>query len=130
MRLAFLSVLLLTVFVACKKATPEFTFPQQIGDWKLAANKPENPTIEHTTRIEALVSKGATYRMNDAELIVEHHMMGSPAEALAAEQRWTPEPNTVVFHRWRSFIVLTWNEPAKDHVNGFVRDFTNILPTE
>ena len=116
-----LSILLASCGGAPRPAEP--LFPQQAGVWKLqqSGDLPLSGIPEPIGRLGVRRAGSASYE-GAGSLQVEMYEMTSSAAALEAEQTWRPAAGTVAFHRDSYFVVIHWENAARDSVPEFVRE--------
>ena len=96
---------------------------QRAGVWKLrqSSDLPLSGVAEPIARLGVRRAGTAVYD-GAGTLQVEMHEMTSTAGALEAEQTWTPEADTVAFHRESYFTVVHWENATRESVPEFVRE--------
>ena len=123
---------LVAALTACSGDPPRRdVLPEKLaGDW----TRKEHATPAANTAPERLARFGVqnieTGRYDNAAggvIHVEVYDVRSDAAALELEQTWRPEAETVVFHRSRYFVVMRFQNAAREALNGFVRELEKIL---
>jgi hypothetical protein len=114
-------MLVLSCGCAPRPAAP--LFPERAGVWKLRQSRdlPVGGVPESIGRLGVRRAGTAGYE-GAGTLQVEIYEMSSAAAAFEAEQTWRPIAGTVAFHRESYFIVVHWENAARESVPEFVRE--------
>jgi hypothetical protein len=114
---------------ACARQDEVKIFPDAAaGGWTLEDEQetPASTTPEAVQRFGIRSGRRARYR-GEGQLNVEVYEMSSDAAGLELEQTWRPSAGSVVFHRNRYFVIVSWTEAQRESVRQFIRELDQRL---